>query len=221
MTDANTARPVRKYRGQTTEQLKAERRERLLQAGEELIGSDGYGATSIDRLCSAGRVSTRHFYEHFSSREELLGALFDAFIRDAFNEVLQAFEGSGQEGALAGTLAALTAFARFCMNNPERARIALVETVGVSPAMEEKRRAAIRQFAGLVAQFADKLAAEGVLPEADYQLSGIALVGASNELLVEWLSGGTGLSREQMERRITGIFQAIIKGSQAIAREKV
>ena len=43
----------------------------------------------------------------------------------------------------------------------------------------------------------------------------LALVGATNELIVEWLSGDTGLSASQMERAIMDLFRTLIMGARA------
>src|SRR3954468_8883804 len=44
--------PARVYGGRSAADRRAERRERLLAAGLELIGNDGYAATSIEKLCA-------------------------------------------------------------------------------------------------------------------------------------------------------------------------
>ncbi len=67
----------RTYRGRSPEERRAERRERLLEAGLKLFGGEGYAATSIERLCAHARVTARHFYEEFPTREALLLAVFD------------------------------------------------------------------------------------------------------------------------------------------------
>lgn len=205
----------RRYRGRTKEELREERRARLLRSGLELMGSDGYPNTSIERLCAHARVTTRHFYEHFRSREELLTALFDAFIEDALTVVMERLRAGEDDDPVERVLDALRGFARLCMNNPTRARLALIETVGVSRELESRRRDVIRHFAEVIAGAAGHMADRGILAPADYRLAGVALVGATNELLVEWLSGDTGLDADQMERQLTGIFRAIIGGTRS------
>jgi AcrR family transcriptional regulator len=66
----------RVYRGLSQEQRRAERRGRLLAAGLELFGTDGWYGTSIERLCARAQVSTRYFYEEFHSRENLMELVF-------------------------------------------------------------------------------------------------------------------------------------------------
>ncbi|MDN5938479.1 MAG: TetR/AcrR family transcriptional regulator, partial [Salinisphaera sp.] len=67
----------RRYRGRTPAQLRAERRQRLIDAGLALFGERGYANAPIELLCATAKVATRHFYEQFDSREALLQAVFD------------------------------------------------------------------------------------------------------------------------------------------------
>lgn len=218
MTKSGSA--ARLYRGRTKEQLSEERRERLLEAAVELFAAEGYANVSIERLCTTARVANRYFYEHFPSREALLATLFDEFIGEALSLTVEALLKPGNEQPVDRAIEALRSFSRFCMANPERARIALVETVGVSRELEQRRREVIGSFADVIAGAADQLAENGVLPPANHRLAGVALVGATNELLIEWLSGETGLNAEQMERQVVTLFEAIIRGAQLQAEER-
>src|ERR1700743_249076 len=80
----------RDYGGRTATQRRAERRQRLMTAALELFGTEGYPATSIERLCARANVSTRNFYEDFASREALLIALHDQITQQAFDAVIEA-----------------------------------------------------------------------------------------------------------------------------------
>lgn len=206
-------KPPRRYRGRSTDELRAERRERLMEAGEQLIGRDGYQALTIEKLRSAAHVSTRHFYEHFASREALLAALFDRIVDEGGARVVKALATPAPTPAVR-TINALRAFVRYCLGDPAKARIAFIETIGISPDMERRRRVAIRQFAELIAQAATGLAEAGVLPRADFRFAAVALVGATNELIVEWLVGETGLAAEEMERAIVNLYQTLLLNAQ-------
>jgi AcrR family transcriptional regulator len=59
---------ARVYAGRSAQQRREERRNRLLSAGQDLFGGQGYRTTSIEALCTAAGVSTRAFYEEFSGR---------------------------------------------------------------------------------------------------------------------------------------------------------
>jgi AcrR family transcriptional regulator len=55
----------------------AERRSRLLAAGRELIGTQGYAAVSVEKLCATSKVSTRHFYQLYANKEAAFLDVFD------------------------------------------------------------------------------------------------------------------------------------------------
>lgn len=214
MTRRIAARTGRRYRGRSTEQLRAERRQRLMETALAHIGSAGYASLTIEKLCSAAKVSTRHFYEHFRSREALLAALLQQFAADAARVIAERLaEESGDPVERA--LSAVSAFVRFALADPARARLAFIETVGVSPQLEAQRRAAIGRFTALITEAASHLAERGALPRQHYHLAAVALVGAVNELLVEWLDGRTGLSASGMERAVTDLFRTLILGARA------
>lgn len=212
MTQRAEARSSRRYRGRSTDQLRAERRARLMDAAVAHIGSAGYATLTIERLCSTAHVSPRHFYEHFASREALLAALLDQFSTDAGRVIAERLSAKTSD-PVQRALDAVSAFVRFALAEPARARLAFVETVGVSQSMEKRRRAALGRFTALITEGAETLAAEGALPSQHYHLAGVALVGATSELLVEWLDGATGLTANGMERAIIDLFSTLILGA--------
>src|SRR5436305_11601892 len=99
----------RPYRRQTAAQRRAARREKLIDAAVEAFGTKGFRATSIEELCATAGISTRNFYEEFSSREELLIALHDELNQRAFDAVVEALADTDpndlDERARIGTLA--------------------------------------------------------------------------------------------------------------------
>src|SRR5690242_4478130 len=82
MTDAG-----RVYGGRSERERRADRRARLLAAGLDLFGTDGWTATTIEKLCTAAGVATRSFYEEFASREALLLAVFEDVLAGVVAEV--------------------------------------------------------------------------------------------------------------------------------------
>jgi AcrR family transcriptional regulator len=181
--DASSGRP---YRRQGPGERRAARRANLIEAAVEGFGTKGYRATSIEELCAAAGISTRNFYEEFSSREELLITLHDELNRRAFDAVVLALadtDPSDLDGrAVVGTLA----YFRVMTGDRRWARIVLVETVGVSPAAEEHRRVAIDRFAQLLLAEANRAAEAGLVPKRDFRLTAVGLVGAINGLINTW-----------------------------------
>lgn len=176
----------RRYRAKTAAERRAERRRRLLEAALDAFGAAGYRATSIEQLCAAAGISTRNFYEEFRSREELLVALHDELNARALEAVVGAIAEIDPDDLDARAQAGVRAYFRVMTSDRRFARIALVESVGVSPDAEQHRRAAIDRFAELIRLEATRLAAAGVVPKRDYRLTSIALVGAINGLVSTW-----------------------------------
>ena len=138
----------------------------MLEAALELFGTDGYRATSIERLCAAAAVSTRNFYEEFSGREALLIAVHDRIVTSAFEAAMAAYEASDGQPQPARFKVASRAYLESVCSDPRNARIAYVEVLGVGPAVEAHRIMWRDRFTGHAVQTAQKMIAEGLIATA-------------------------------------------------------
>lgn len=205
-------KPARAYRGIAPEQRALERKQRLLETGLELFSRQGYARTPIEQLCAEAKVTTRHFYALFPSREALLTELYDRIISNLRNAVLLAI--SVPEGSLESRLPlAVQALITHYLADARIARVGVLESVGVSAAMETRRRAAIHDIAGIIENYIDVLVSRGELPAHDYHLVSVAIVGGINELLAEWLTVASPPSIEHLSHEVTRILYALIRGS--------
>jgi AcrR family transcriptional regulator len=176
----------RLYRGQSATERQEERRQRLIEAGLDLFAGQGYLATSIEEICAAAAISTRNFYEQVDGREGLLVLLHDIAMQRAQQAVLDALRGAPQDDVAARIRAPLTAFVEAMTADPRWARIAYVEVVGISAAVERRRHMWMNRFAKLMAAEADAIAERGLAPRRDHELTAVALVGAVDRLIVHW-----------------------------------
>ena len=172
----------RVYGGRTTDERRAERRARLLDAGFDLFGTIGWAGASVERLCAAASVATRSFYEEFASREELLLTVYSGVIGEATEHVALAL------GSVPATLedrvgAGLAAYVTWVTDNPRRARV-IHREVRVAGVLESERRQAFLSFALLV----EREAGEVQRREGAGRLAALALAGAVNELLIDWVA---------------------------------
>jgi AcrR family transcriptional regulator len=181
----------RSYGGRSAADRQAERRERLLNAGLELFGTDGYAATSIERLCSHAGVSTRNFYEEFASREDLLMRLHDRVIEMAVDAVLTAWEDTADAPVADRLERAVRAFVTTTASDRRWARLSFVEVIGVSDAVEAHRIAWRERWAELLVAEAERAVARGEATPRDFRLGAVGLIGAVNELVHHFsVSGG-------------------------------
>jgi len=176
----------RRYAGADAEERRAARRGRLLEAGLERFGTDGYATTPVEAICSQAGLSPRYFYESFTSREDLLVAVFEEVIALVRDRVVAAVAAQPLELRLR-VRAGVSAFMHSLADDERKARVQLLEVVGVSPSLEARRREVLHEFVDLVAADAQQLMDAGALPRRDVRLTALALVGATNELILDWV----------------------------------
>ena len=200
----------REYGGRSAEQRRCERRERLLAAGLELFGAEGYRATSIEKLCAAADVSTRNFYEEFRSRDRLLIALHEKITVRAVTALLKALS-SAKDEELADRLShAVRAYIRTTSGDPRWARICYVETVGVSNAVEQHRLTWRERVSAVLINEAERAVRRGEASQRDYRLTAVAFIGAVNELVYHWSLHGRDVPLDDICAEITRLAFAVL-----------
>src|SRR3954454_7049906 len=88
---------TRPYRGVPARDRTAARRDQLLSAGLELLGSEGYSGTTVRGVCREAGLTPRYFYESFEDLEALLLAVFDELISETTRGVLEAVEAAPRD----------------------------------------------------------------------------------------------------------------------------
>jgi AcrR family transcriptional regulator len=205
-----TATTGRRYAGQGAEERRAERRRRLLDAAVELFGTRGYAATTIEALYSEAKLAPRHFYEQFAGREELLRAVYDETIEAVVAAVGEARE-TAPPDVTGRVRTILAAFAEAMLTDPRRARIAYREAPGTSPSLDRHAHGVVRGFAAVVEQEASAAAARGLLPDRDYGLTAMLLVGGTNAILLDWLADDDRPPIDAVIEELAGAFVAVLE----------
>jgi AcrR family transcriptional regulator len=196
----------RTYGGATGAERQARRRQQLLDAGLEVLGTEGFNGTTVRAVCAAARLTPRYFYESFPDLAALLIAVFDEIADELATEILRAVTpppGDAKQTARA----AIGAGVRTLTADPRKARVLFAEAVGVE-ALAQRRRETLRGFAALVA--AQGRAFYGV-PDSDdrlIELSSLMLVGGLSEAFAAWLDGDVPATEEQLIDDCTELFVA-------------
>jgi AcrR family transcriptional regulator len=196
----------RLHRGRTLAERKAERRQALLDAALELFGTKGYAATPIEELCRASFVSTRYFYEEFANREDLLASLYEQLLERAWQAVLAAEVQDGPNHLRREIHARVGAFIHALLDDPRAARVICLEAVGVSPAFEARRRAARLFYADALATFFTDYFAGDRPRDRDFELVGLGMVGAINEIIVDWMERDDQPSLDELTEVVADLF---------------
>jgi AcrR family transcriptional regulator len=179
-------------------------------AALELFGTEGYPATSIERLCARANVSTRNFYEEFASREALLIALHDDITQQASEAMLLAVGEVIDEPTAVRLDRAINAYIGTTSSDPRWTRIAYVEVVGVSAAVERHRLAWRAKLAQLLEAETALAVSRGEATKRDYSLTCMAFIGAVNELVYHWSIHGRQVPLDDIRAELTRLALAAL-----------
>ncbi|WP_242613492.1 TetR/AcrR family transcriptional regulator [Herbihabitans rhizosphaerae] len=187
------------------DQRRADRRARLLEAGLELFGTTGYATASVKQVCQAAGLTERYFYESFRDREDLLTCVYNDLISQVQQATLAAL-GTSESSVRALARTGIDTFVRTLAADGRRARVVFIEVVGVSPALERRRRAVMREFAQLITAIG--LAHVGVPTNNRLEVGSMFFVGGLTELMVDWTLGDKKSSPDELSDVAAAILMA-------------
>ena len=200
MSDVNTTQPDRSrrpYGGVSADDRLAERRRRLLDAGLELIGTQGIAATTIADVCEQAGLTKRYFYESFATIAELAGAVFGDVTERLVKQVAPAIAAGGG----VDPRPALTIYLGAVLGDPRLARLLGAESR--TPALAERQAAFGSRAVALWFSSA---------PGADtpaQRLRAYAFAGALAEVALARTNGELDLSVDQVIDELVDVFHRI------------
>ncbi len=209
--------PARTWAGTTLEDRAAARRAALIDAGTELLGTEGAAGVTVRAACRATKLSERYFYESFDGRDALLRAVHAQVADQARAAIVAAVAAHAAGGAAAEdpspaattagsddprerhaealAYAAVGAFTAFLQEDPRRGRVLLSESFSDT--------VLARHDIELVPAFAALLVAQiTALPDGpdavDAELTAVALLGALRNLYLAWMAASPPISAERL-----------------------
>jgi AcrR family transcriptional regulator len=131
-------------RGHVTEIQRA----RMLSAAVEAIEVNGYARLTVAQVISRAKVSRKTFYDLFVDREDCFLAVFERTLEQMRARVVEAFEqeSSWREGVRAGLAALLV----FIDDEPELARLCVVDALGGGPRVLDERANVLVQLCEVI-----------------------------------------------------------------------
>jgi AcrR family transcriptional regulator len=200
------ATATRPYGGVSAEDRRAARRERLLDAGLELLGSDGWSSATVKAICAEAGLTERYFYESFGNRDEMLVAVFDRVSTEAIGRAVAAVaDAPGDERAKAR--AAVASVVEMIDEDRRKGRVLFVEAMGSEP-LVKRRLDALTALAGVIGEQARAFYGDAAPSGADIELNSHALAGAVFELLLAWVRGDLETTPERLVDHCTELFVA-------------
>lgn len=174
--DLDTIAPVRLPPGRhglPADLVRANQRQRMLEAAAEALAEHGYGRITAARVTELAGVSSRTFYQHFEDLWACLLATYEteaAGLRGAIEGACAAAEADGEDRARAGIAAALD----FLASEPAVARLLSAEPPPQVAALAAARRDLAEQL-GTMLRGALEHAGTTPLPGLERRLVGAAL----------------------------------------------
>jgi len=144
------------------EQVASNQRERLMRAMIDLVGGQGYGATTVAEVIARAEVSRKAFYEHYENKQDCFLAAYDAAVAQGFERVAGAVrEAGGLQQEFGSGLGALFEGA---VESPSIQRVVLVEIAALGPAGIERREQLISAYEELLRETLGASPRPGTIP---------------------------------------------------------
>ena len=118
--------------GYSREQVAHHQRERLIAGLAEAVAEKGYAAVTLSDVVRHAKVSRRVFYANFESKEQCFLAAFEVVVDHLRELIAEAVAGEDEWPPQA--IAALRAALAFLAEEPELARLCLLESRAAGPA---------------------------------------------------------------------------------------
>jgi AcrR family transcriptional regulator len=162
---------------------KTARRRLLLDSATKLFASHGYHATTVPMIVARAGGSTGSFYLHFRNKEDVFYAALEELAQE-LSAVINEMKTSetDHQKRIPGSVETLFLF---LAQNPERARILIVESSGLSPRLEKVRRGILLQHQELIRQTLK--AAPELFRVENMAVAERCIVGSALEALYCWL----------------------------------
>ncbi len=176
----------RPYRGVSAAERRKERRQRLIDAGVEAFGDQGYQATTVKTVCNAAGLTERYFYESFANREDFFRSVYEHLVGELLRKIVDTV--SAQQTPTDMARLGLRAFFSTLREEPHRARIILVEVTRVGGEVDAVWRKSMADYAEVVRGFIPAFFPSGKAVENDRFLAA-GLVGATLNIAMTWMLG--------------------------------
>jgi AcrR family transcriptional regulator len=200
----------RSYAGQSAAERDAERRTKLLAGTRDVIGSQGYAATTVEKICTRAGVSTRHFYLLYATKEDAFVDLYRELTAESYQRAVETFAAGDGRPMAERVPEAFVAYLEPMFTDHPVARIAFVEVMGVSPRLEEIRLSFRESLIAFIESEGSAAVARGEVADRDFRFAALALIGAANALVYDWVSQPKPPADQDMRRALARLATTLV-----------
>ncbi len=202
MSSSAPASGGRVYAGQSPGERDAARRARLLAAMHDLVGTRGYSALTIERVCAQANVSTRNFYQLYDGKEAAFADLYDDLLTQSGERVVASLVATAGRPLADRIPAAFLAFMAPTFDDLRTARILFVEVVGLSARIETTRLRNREKLIELIEAESRAAVVRGEVVDRDWRFAALALIGSATAIALDWMLRKDRQPIEQLEQQL-------------------
>ena len=162
------------------------KRERIIAAAAKLFGEKGYHDTTTAEIAEAAGVAAGTIYIYFSSKEELLVAVFEEFLG---KHMQQLREGVAREATPHAKLDCLLQLGLELMQgNPDSARIFLSLLRQSTDMIKAVTKRSSRAYKDIIEEVLREGVSSGLCREVDIPATATMLFGAFQTTVLDWVA---------------------------------
>lgn len=188
--------PGRVYGGLKKEERAAQRRQKFIDAGIEIFGTQGYHAATVRSLCEEAGLTVRYFYESFEGTEELFIAVFNQCMQRIRNHITLAMEQADparDQPQLIDSI--LDAFFKE-MEDKRVARVVMLEVLGVSGSVDRMSSKHLVTLGDLLIGLGHSLYPSCKIGREEGTLLSLSLLGAMRQATIHWMATDYKMERK-------------------------
>lgn len=199
------------YGGLNTEQRKAQRRQKFVDAGLEVFGTEGFQSATVRKLCRQAGLTDRYYYESFSSTEDLLMAVYSQCMETLQSKLFSAVSdfapGNDEHRMVYSWLDAFLAQ----MEDRRIARVVMIEVWGVSEKVDEHYNYHVMQIIEVLIDASKRLFPHLRLTSEELEITGMTLIGAMRQTVLHWMHHDYQIDRETVVNGSAQIFLGLVE----------
>ena len=196
---------ARPYGGVDAAGRLAARRNRLLEAGLDLLGADRPDAAelTVRGICRQAGVAARYFYESFVDKDEFVAAVFDWVIADLAATTQAAIAAAPREEQ---TRAGMANIVRAIGGDPRVGRL-LFSAQLANAVLIRKRLESSALFAMLSGQHVENV----LQVKANHRITAAShfVVGGVGQTIGAWVAGEVSLDADQLVDQLASLLDAL------------
>ena len=201
----------RQFKGLSLTERKHARREKLIEAGIETYGTQGFFSVTVKDVCNEAKLTERYFYESFKKSEDLFQTIFLKLIETLQQNVMQSVMQAAPDPAKMID-AGLGALLRTLKDDPRLARIIYIDAMLVQ---ELHNQATIQEtmlrFDRMIQAFVMLMMPNLQRSEQEVSLIATGLNGYVTQIAIRWVMGGFKQSQEDVLFACRTVFLSLVQ----------